>query len=111
MNMPMLTRRELILRWSSLFMFLVPITISALADKWRLPLFAAHFGVLVAFLLAWFWATRGSRRKLIESDFRFCLNCQYPLTGLDHAGTCPECGAAYNAHELERAWRDAYRMW
>ncbi|MEM0915574.1 MAG: hypothetical protein AAGB29_13235 [Planctomycetota bacterium] len=29
-------------------------------------------------------------------DSVFCAECGYELTGLNHAGQCPECGAAFD---------------
>lgn len=45
-------------------------------------------------------------RRLLRRHGRFiCLNCLYPLTGLQDSGVCPECNEPYTRERLARLWR------
>lgn len=74
---------------------------------------AATTVTFIAITLAWATITivavlqwRKARRRLVEHNFHVCCNCAYPLTGLDEAGSCPECGHTYGFESTRRYWKD-----
>ncbi len=57
-------------------------------------------------------ARRRSVRQLRAMDFRLCLKCRYPLSGLDDAGACPECGERFDREGLVNGWQMTYpELW
>lgn len=69
--------------------------------------FAVPIGVIVGLLL-WALRRRSIRRfarRLRSHDLCCCLECGYCLQGLEAAGTCPECGCAYELSAVRGRWR------
>lgn len=73
--------------------------------------FAYRFGALVLvalpFVVVWPWwilRTRHIRRTLLRSDGRLCTHCAYDVSTLGDAGTCPECGGAYDREKDRVLW-------
>jgi len=46
-----------------------------------------------------------------KNSFLVCEWCSYPLSHDRENGTCPECGHAYERHELRRRWYLAYGLY
>lgn len=40
--------------------------------------------------------------SVVDAAIVHCPGCQYPLSGLDPVGTCPECGAPYSKRAILR---------
>lgn len=68
-----------------------------------MPLSLALTPILV-FLPLWHWRVRRLRRALFASRFRLCTRCEYDLSTLSTAGTCPECGRPYEASRDVAMW-------
>ena len=67
---------------------------------------------LVALVVAWlFWeiAARRAFRRAADAKHLLCPDCCYDLRTLDEAGTCPECGRAYEHDAVRAQWLDAER--
>jgi len=47
---------------------------------------------------------RSFRRRLRKDHGYLCTECGYRLTGLPSAHACPECGLAFERHEVLRIW-------
>lgn len=95
------------------------VSFAVLAVAWvvlRVPLgvprgFAYRFGALVLaatpFVVVWpvwWWRTRRIRRALVRSEGRLCTGCGYDISTLGAAGTCPECGGAYDGEKDRALW-------
>jgi hypothetical protein len=59
-------------------------------------------GALTAMSAA--WARTHLDRMLADRKFLICTRCQYSLTGLPSPGTCPECGAQFDADQVRVFW-------
>lgn len=40
----------------------------------------------------------------MNHQYEVCLECDYPLDGLDEVGHCPECGSLYQKSAVRQAW-------
>ncbi|MFI4882423.1 MAG: hypothetical protein ACIAQU_07550, partial [Phycisphaerales bacterium JB064] len=65
---------------------------------------AAVACVLVAYRLA-----KRALRRAPAADYLLCPDCTYDLRTLDDAGTCPECGRAYEHDTVRAQWAEAER--
>ncbi len=52
---------------------------------------------------------RNAVRRADAHDHLLCPDCLYDLRTLDEAGTCPECGRAYEHDAVRAQWLDAQR--
>ncbi len=59
---------------------------------------------LVVINPVYLWRTAWVRRSLAAARGRLCTHCAYDVSGLEAAGTCPECGRAYDAEADARVW-------
>ncbi len=54
----------------------------------------------------WYLRTRAVRRAIHRSGGRLCTHCAYDLSTLGPAGTCPECGRAYDVEKDAALWAE-----
>jgi len=66
--------------------------------------FVVGFGTC-AFVLLNLASWKRTTAAVRAADFRLCIFCGYPLTGIDEAGSCPECGKPFDIEETQRLWR------
>jgi hypothetical protein len=62
----------------------------------------------VAYSTYFIWSQVSARRlrsKLMANDWRNCLYCFFDLSGLEKAGTCPECGERFEICKVQNEWR------
>lgn len=52
-------------------------------------------------------ANRRAYAVLREREFLICPRCTYDLRGA--TSPCPECGRAFDAHDLRETWTEHYR--
>ncbi len=69
---------------------------------------APPISMLVLFAAAKAILRRRALRQLEAAAFRTCLHCRYDLSCCADAGTCPECGHAFDTSKLEESWRWTY---
>ena len=101
---PMLRRGRTWLLSMTLTCFVIAGTYLILDDPLNLPhrrwwKFAAMCIALLPVVVLqpwWFLRTRQLRRVAIERQGRLCAHCAYDVSTLAPAGTCPECGKAYD---------------
>lgn len=44
------------------------------------------------------------RRSALAAEWQLCTHCAYDVSGLEPAGTCPECGKPYDTHADRHLW-------
>ena len=76
------------------------------------PYPGATFGI-VGVTIACVWlchrVAKNVLRRVAAHDHLLCPECTYDLRTLDAAGTCPECGRAYEHEAVRAQWLDAQR--
>lgn len=50
--------------------------------------------------------TAALARRLKETDYRLCPECEHDLSALPDAAPCPECGRLFDPARDRAAWRD-----
>ena len=83
-----------------------------LRERLGVPRGVAHrFGALVLAVMpfvtvwpVWLLRTRWIRRALVRSGGRLCTGCAYDVSRLAAAGTCPQCGRAYDFKKDRALW-------
>jgi hypothetical protein len=75
---------------------------------WRLIVTLVLIAIMGACVLVGRRATRRAFAQVAAADYRLCLHCRYPLTGLDDERACPECGRPFTAEALISGWRRTY---
>jgi len=53
-------------------------------------------------------ANYDGKKHLERVGYKVCPACEYDLSELPDAGTCPECGGEYEPAMLKERWRDIY---
>jgi hypothetical protein len=71
-------------------------------------------GLVMGSAGAWFGiSTQRQFKRAAKLRFRVCWQCGYHLRGLPDAGSCPECGTAFDPATLREKWggtSDSYPM-
>ncbi len=91
---------------------LIAATIGSLVNFYRPPSWYSyssfHLGAIALWLLGSLWHWRSCRElkgRVIRASGRVCADCAFDVSGCPEEGRCPECGVAYEHHELQNAWR------
>lgn len=91
----------------------VTLTLLGRVPMWAYITAVAIPGVLSGAIGGWFGvAVKREFQAASRVGGRRCWNCGYVLEGLGEAGTCPECGKAYDLPGLRARWgldRDGIR--
>lgn len=61
--------------------------------------------MMISLYFGLFYIRRRRRRYLQAHQYEVCVECDYPLTGLERCGQCPECGTPYDKMSLHHQWR------
>tara|TARA_R110002111_G_scaffold54072_1_gene93681 strand:+ start:891 stop:1370 length:480 start_codon:yes stop_codon:yes gene_type:complete len=67
---------------------------------------------LSGLVICWLWEREMKAKitKRVKATEGFlCPWCQYPFTGLDEEGKCPECGAGYRKELCEELYQNVFR--
>lgn len=67
---------------------------------------AISLGPLLVVNPVYLWRTAWLRRAAATTEGRLCTHCAYDVTGLAPAGTCPECGEAYDVDADKHLWEN-----
>jgi len=70
------------------------------------PVVGGFAPACIIFPLSW-WLRRGIVREWHKARGRLCTHCAYDISTLAAAGTCPECGGAYDANADAATWAKA----
>ena len=113
--MPAAVRRPMRWQMAGLLMaaasFLVLLTLAQLGIVSGLV--AASFPLVCIFVVLWgHYFDRAVRQRVARAaahDHLLCPECLYDLRTLDDAGTCPECGRAYEHAAVRAQWAEAER--
>jgi hypothetical protein len=109
---PMLVRGRKWLLYATLACFVIAGTYVILDDPLNLPhrrwwkraaVGVALFPIVVLQPL-WVYRTRHLSRLAKQTQGRLCAHCAYDVSTLDPAGTCPECGKAYDIARDAPLW-------
>ena len=71
--------------------------------------FGLLFGTIISVAVRQYRVSR-ALRAAAKSSFLVCEKCSYPLPHDREGGACPECGHAYERHDLRRRWYLAYGL-
>ncbi len=77
-------------------------------DLGNAPMYA-YFVLFMSACIFWHRSSKRALRRAAAHDHLLCPDCTYDLRTLDHAGTCPECGRAYEHAAVRARWLDAER--
>lgn len=101
-----------VLAWIAAFLVLVPMLIldstvitGTIPARWYI---LVNVAMLLVILSRKRFARRITRRAAAR-DHLLCPDCTYDLRTLDAAGTCRECGRAYEHEAVRAQWVDAPR--
>lgn len=72
--------------------------------------FGLLFGTIIYLTIRHFRVHK-SLRDAAKQGFLVCEKCSYPLSHDFESGACPECGHAYERHDLRRRWYLAYGLY
>ena len=71
-----------------------------------------EYGKRLGLVICWLWEREMKAKitKRVKATEGFlCPWCQYPFTGLDEEGKCPECGAGYRKELCEELYQNVFR--
>lgn len=71
---------------------------------WRFVPLMMGMSPIVVVMPIGHWMLRGIRRDWHTAAGRLCTHCAYDVSDLAPAGTCPECGGAYDIAKDASIW-------
>ena len=71
---------------------------------WRFVPLMMGLSPIVVSMPVGHWMLRGIRREWHATGGRLCTHCAYDVSDLAPAGTCPECGGAYDIAADAEIW-------